>query len=81
MEITLVFQDGFRVTEDSAIDETQGIVIEDSNGNQFVWIPVKKASDFSQNLSSYPNKDNILSTFSEPKGGYPEERIYCRPSG
>ena len=32
---------GFNVTEDSATTEDEGIVIEDSKGNQFVWVPVK----------------------------------------
>ena len=32
---------GFNVAEDSATKEDEGIVIEDSKGNQFVWVPVK----------------------------------------
>lgn len=35
----IVVPAGFRVTED-ATDVTQGVVIEDKDGNQFVWIPV-----------------------------------------
>lgn len=31
---------GFGVTEDSSIDADNGIVIQDRNGNEFVWIPV-----------------------------------------
>lgn len=35
----IVVPAGFRITED-ATDVTQGLVIEDEEGNQFVWIPV-----------------------------------------
>lgn len=35
----IIIPAGFRITDD-AIDVTQGIVIEDKNSNQFVWIPV-----------------------------------------
>lgn len=35
----IVVPAGFRITED-ATDVTQGVVIEDKDGNQFVWIPV-----------------------------------------
>ncbi len=31
---------GFKVSDDSGADVTEGIVVEDSIGNQFVWIPV-----------------------------------------
>ena len=32
---------GFNVAEDSATNEDEGIVIEDSKGNEFIWVPVK----------------------------------------
>lgn len=35
----IVIPAGFKVTDD-AIDVTQGIVIEDKEGNQFVWVPI-----------------------------------------
>lgn len=35
----IVVPAGFRITED-ATDVTQGLVIEDKEGNQFVWVPV-----------------------------------------
>lgn len=35
----IVVPAGFRITED-ATDVTQGLVIEDKDGNQFVWIPL-----------------------------------------
>lgn len=38
-ENQIVVPAGFRITED-ATDVTQGVVIEDKDGNQFVWIPV-----------------------------------------
>ena len=34
---------GFGVAEDSVTEADDGIVIQDSNGNQFVWIPVSSA--------------------------------------
>ena len=30
---------GFKIAEDSATDDNEGIVIEDEEGNQFVWVP------------------------------------------
>lgn len=44
---------GFKVSSDSANNVADGVVIEDSNGNQYVWIPVKSASDLDYN-NSYP---------------------------
>ena len=40
---------GFRISKDSATSVENGIVIEDGNGNQFVWIPV-------DNINSYARK-------------------------
>ena len=36
---TVVIPGGFHLDEDSGTSVEEGIVIEDSNGNQFVWIP------------------------------------------
>ena len=44
---------GFKVSSDSANNVADGVVIEDSNQNQYVWIPVKSASDLDNN-NSYP---------------------------
>ena len=35
---------GFEIADDSATDADDGIVIQDSKGNQFVWIPVDETS-------------------------------------
>ena len=45
---------GFQIAEDSANDADDGVVIQDSNGNQFVWIPVKDESKF-QRYDGYSN--------------------------
>ena len=37
---------GFKVAEDSGTTIDEGIVIEDANRNQFVWVPVKTYSEF-----------------------------------
>ena len=37
---------GFKVAEDSGTTIDEGIVIEDANINQFVWVPVKTYSEF-----------------------------------
>ena len=33
---------GFKISNDSPLTVEEGIVVEDENGNQFVWIPVGK---------------------------------------
>ena len=38
--------EGFKIAETSASTVQGGIVIEDSNENQFVWIPVANISDY-----------------------------------
>ena len=37
---------GFKIASDSANNVSEGIVIEDSSGNQFVWIPVSSSSTY-----------------------------------
>ena len=44
--------EGFKIAEDSALTVEDGIVIEDSDGNQFVWIPAKTGTGATINLSS-----------------------------
>ena len=41
---------GFKVTNDSANNVSDGVVIEDVNGNQFVWIPLNSANDIVNNM-------------------------------
>ena len=67
---------GFEIAEDSANDADDGVVIQDSNGNQFVWIPVKDESKF-QRYEGYQNGSlaSILSDCSEPfANGYSTEK-------
>ena len=40
LENIVTIPGGFHIAEDSGTKVEEGIVIEDSNGNQFVWIPV-----------------------------------------
>lgn len=62
----IIIPAGFRVTED-AINVTDGIVIEDKDGNQFVWVPVENESDYVRNVS-YENVD--ISSKSYTDSGY-----------
>lgn len=39
---------GFKIASDSANNVTDGVVIEDSNQNQFVWIPVEKTDQYNR---------------------------------
>ena len=47
-EDTVTIPGGFKVTEDSGNTVDEGIVIEDRDNNQFVWIPVKEINDMVQ---------------------------------
>jgi len=52
--------EGFFVHEESADYVSDGVVIADGNGKQFVWIPVRSTSDLTRNdsypgFSPYPN--------------------------
>ena len=38
--------EGFRISKDSASKVQDGVVIEDKDGNQFVWVPVAKIADY-----------------------------------
>ena len=57
---------GFNIAEDSGTKVEEGIVIEDDNGNQFVWIPVGEYN-VSTTISSTGKLTNELSrrTFTE----------------
>ncbi len=44
---TLIVPEGFKITDDAS-NVTEGIVIEDKEGNQFVWIPVGTVIDTSK---------------------------------
>lgn len=65
----VIIPGGFKIAEDSAVNVTEGVVIEDVNyqttkGSQFVWIPVgnisnatgeKKTIELNRYTFSYPN--------------------------
>ena len=38
--------EGFRISKDSASTVQNGVVIEDKDGNQFVWVPVATLADY-----------------------------------
>jgi formylglycine-generating enzyme required for sulfatase activity len=43
---TVTIPAGFKIASDSPTKQEQGIVIEDKDGNQFVWIPVASISNY-----------------------------------
>ena len=42
---------GFKIASDSADNVSDGVVIEDGKGNQFVWIPVTNSQQYVRNTS------------------------------
>lgn len=73
-EKKVIIPAGFRVTED-ATNVTDGIVIEDKEGNQFVWVPVENKSDYVRN-ASYENVNISSKSYTDlgylPDGIQPE---------
>ena len=59
---TVWIPEGFKIADDSASTIQGGVVIEDKDGNQFVWIPVDTIADYKR--TAYKGED-ITSTFSE----------------
>ena len=53
--------EGFKVAEDSASTVQGGVVIEDKDRNQFVWVPVSTIADYKR--TAYAKQD--ISSFSE----------------
>ena len=53
--------EGFKVADDSASTVQGGVVIEDKDGNQFVWVPVDTIADYKR--TAYANQD--ISSYSE----------------
>ena len=53
--------EGFKVAGDSASKLQGGVVIEDKDGNQFVWVPVDTIADYKR--TAYANQN--ISSFSE----------------
>ncbi len=53
---------GFKIAADSATTVAGGVVIEDANGNQYVWIPVATINDYSR--KAFKGED-ITTTYTE----------------
>ena len=49
---TVIVPAGFKIASDSATTVNAGIVIEDKDGNQYVWIPVDNISDYKRTTFS-----------------------------
>ena len=47
---TVWIPEGFKVADDSASTVQGGVVIEDKDGNQFVWVPVATMADYKRTL-------------------------------
>ena len=63
---TVTIPAGFKVAEDSGTTIDEGIVIEDSKQNQFVWVPVKTYSEFIRREGySEGSQQNYLSNCGE----------------
>ena len=66
---------GFRVSSDSANNVSDGVVVEDAKGNQFVWIPVNSSEEFRTRdwgfnpsfLSYYGRSDTLPTGVSDQK--------------
>ena len=54
--------EGFKVAEDSASTVQGGVVIEDKDGNQFVWVPVATIADYKR---TWYTGDGSFSKYSE----------------
>ena len=51
--------EGFKIADDSSEDIQGGVVIEDKDGNQFVWVPVDTIDDYKR--TAYNNSQSISS--------------------
>ena len=54
--------EGFRISKDSASTVQNGVVIEDKDGNQFVWVPVATLADYKR---TWYTGDDSFSSYSE----------------
>ena len=54
--------EGFKVADDSASTVQGGVVIEDKDGNQFVWVPVATLADYKR---TWYTGDGSFSSYSE----------------
>lgn len=78
----IVVPEGFKIDEESGNNIEEGIVIEDKNGNEFVWIPVnlEEGESFETKYPRTEFEDNeptetVKSYYTEPfSSGYPTEK-------
>ena len=61
---------GFKVASDSGKTVQEGIVIEDDDGNQFVWVPVSNISHDGSNKIKIENEDGTTSEVEITLGRY-----------
>ena len=64
---TVTIPAGFKIASDSATKQEDGIVIEDKDGNQYVWIPVASITnyirtDFGKQNGTYSNYSETISS-------------------
>ncbi len=77
----VVIPGGFKIPTDSAKDVTEGIVIEDETGNQFVWVPVDNPADFkrmdgydSGRKQTWVSNNNVTEPYTS--GSQEEKELY-----
>ena len=61
---------GFKIASDSSDNVKEGIVVEDSDENQFVWIPVSNINHDGSNLIKIENEDETTSEVEITLGRY-----------
>ena len=62
--------EGFKIADDSSEDIQGGVVIEDKDGNQFVWIPVNSIDDYKR---TWYKGDDIFLSFSSYSESLPDD--------
>ena len=62
---TVTIPAGFKIASDSATKQEDGIVIEDKDGNQYVWIPVASISNYVRTDYGSSFDDGGYSAYSE----------------
>ncbi len=60
---TVTIPAGFKIASDSATDVSDGIVVEDKDGNQYVWIPVASISNYTR--TDFGKQSGTYSNYSE----------------
>ena len=65
---TIIVPKGFKVAEDSGTTINEGIVIEDVNKNQFVWVPVSKENFESEFIRKEGYSNNGLQQYLSDSG-------------